>query len=149
MRLRRSVLAFILVACLTAGCGGPTFLLPGGALDGELAPPPADWSFARDAGTVQIETNPAEPYSVNVAPTVLDGKMYVYAGDSETQWVQHIAANPDVRFRVGETLYELRAERVSDAALVKAFGDDWLGRYRFSTHPAEYEEMWLFELVAR
>ena len=62
---------------------------------------------------MQLETNPAEPYSVNLAYTVLGGRFYVNAGGTETRWAAHIAADPRVRLRLDERLYDLRARRVT------------------------------------
>ena len=70
----------LLLSVAALGCNGPFALLPGGPLDGEAKPAPADWAFAGDYGTVQLETRPEEPYSVNVAYTVLEGRLYVNAG---------------------------------------------------------------------
>ena len=91
-------------------------LLPGGALGGEVVAPPARWS-ARDAyGTAQLETNPADPYSVNVWGAAAGGYFYVMAADRENRWAQHIADAPQVRLKVCEDVYELRAVEVTDAA---------------------------------
>ena len=87
----RSLAPVIAIAVLGAGCNGPFGLLPGGALNGETGSTPADWGFAGDYGTAQLETRPEDPYSVNIAFTVLDGSLYVNAGDTETRWVQNMA----------------------------------------------------------
>ena len=55
-------LFFGLLFALACGPLGP---LPGGHLSGELEPsPPSNWAFADDQKTVQLETNPSDPYSV-------------------------------------------------------------------------------------
>lgn len=130
------------------GCGGPTGLLPGGALAGESAEAPRDWAFAGDSGTIQLETNPAEPYSVNLAYTILDGRLYINAGGTETQWAKNIAANPEVRLRMNGNVYPLRATRVLDAAEFEAFAEAWTNQSFFRRDPRNYDEVWLFELVA-
>jgi hypothetical protein len=143
----RTVLLLSLFGLL--GCNGPFFVFPGGKLDGEARPAPADWSFAGSSGTVQLETRPEEPYSVNVAFTVLNGSLYVNAGDTESRWAEHIAADPRVRLRLGGLLYELRAERVSDPAAIAAFGKAWTSQSVFRRDPAKLEQVWLFRLVPR
>ena len=143
MRLR----ALLLVALL--GCNGPTGLLPGGALEGEAKSPPRDWAFAGSHGTIQLETRPAEPYSVNLAYTVLDGTLYLNAGDTETQWVKNMNANPDVRLRIDGVLYELRAERVTDGAEIAAFGKAWTSQSMFRRDPTELDEVWIYRLSSR
>ena len=61
-------------------CGGPLPFLSGGDLEGEVRPSPSDWAFAGDSGTAQLETRPEDPYSVNLAYTLLDGALYLRVG---------------------------------------------------------------------
>ena len=145
--LRLAVRVILVVSAL--GCSGPLLLLPGGSLAGELRPAPTDWTFAGAAGTIQLETRAAEPYSVNLAFTVLDGALYVNAGDTETQWVQNMTADPLVRLRLDRELYDLRAERVTDLAEIAAFARAWTGQSMFRRDPAQYDEVWIYRLVAR
>ena len=145
-RPRTLLLASLLGAL---ACNGPLLLLPGGGLEGEAAPAPADWSFAGEFGTAQLETRPGDPYSVNVAYTMLDGQPYVNAGDTETQWVRNIAEDPNVRLRVDGTLYALRAERVSDAETVAVFAEAWTSQSFFRRDPTELERVYLYRLVPR
>jgi len=131
------------------GCNGPIGLLPGGELDGEARPAPTDWTFAGDYGTVQLETRPEDPYSVNIAFTVLDGRLYINAGDTETQWVENIASNPLVRLRMDGVLYDLRAERVMDAVEIAAFAGAWTSQSMFRRDPTGLDEVWIYRLVSR
>jgi hypothetical protein len=139
----------LLLLLATIGCNGPFALLPGGKLDGEVKPAPSDWAFAGDYGTVQLETRPEEPYSVNVAYTVLEGRLYVNAGDTETQWVKNMTVSPLVRLRMDGVLYDLRAERVTDTAEISAFGKAWTSQSMFRRDPAELGEVWVYRLVSR
>ena len=135
---------------LTAlACNGPFGLFAGGRLSGEAQPAPADWEEVGDYGTMQLETRPEEPYSVNLAYTVMDGALYVNAGDTETQWVKNMDANPEVRMRIDGTIYELRAERVTDPAVITAFGKAWTDQSFFRRDPTELEQVWLYRMVAR
>jgi hypothetical protein len=142
------LLSFLLLAAGSA-CSGPTFLLPGGELDGEVRPAPSDWAFAGNYGIAQLETRPDDPYSVNIAFTVLGGRLYVNAGDTETQWVKNIAANPRVRLRMDGALYDLLAERVTDTEEIAAFGAAWTSQSFFRRDPARLEEVWIYRLVSR
>ncbi len=145
-----SVRCFSLLLLLaTFACNGPFVLLPGGELDGRVEPAPSDWVFAGDYGTVQLETRPEDPYSVNIAYTVLDGRLYINAGDTETQWVKNMSVNPLVRLRLEGVLYDLRAERVTESSEISAFGEAWTGQSMFRRDPAELDQVWLYRLVSR
>lgn len=145
--------ALLLGVCLVSlGCNGPFLLLPGGALSGEPAETPADWGFAGSAGTAQLETRSAESperYSVNIAYTVIDGALYINAGDTETRWAQNIAQDPNVRLRIEDALYETRADRVTDADALDAFGEAWTNQSWFRRDPRELDRVWLYRIVAR
>lgn len=153
MRIPLAPTALALVLCLlTAGCGGeggPFGLLPGAGLDGEATAHPGDWAFAGDAGTIQLETNPTEPYSVNLAYTVIDGRIYINAGGTETRWAAHIAADPKVRLRLDDRIYALQARRVRDAGELETFALAWTSQSFFRRDPRQYEEVWLYELLPR
>lgn len=136
-------------ALLASACSGPCVLLPGGALSGETRPVPADWGFAGDAGTMQLETRPADPYSVNIAYTFVDGVFYINAGDTETAWVQNISADPHVKARIDGALYEMRAVRVDDEAEIERFGRVWTGQSMFRRDPADLDEVFAYRLVGR
>jgi hypothetical protein len=146
--IRPGLLVLVLIIA-TTGCNGPTFLMSGGKLNGETKQVPSDWAFADSYGIVQLETKPEDPYSVNVAFTVLDQRLYVNAGDTETGWVKNISENPQVRLRMDGALYELRADRVLDADEISAFGDAWTSQSMFRRDPTELEEVWIYRLVAR
>jgi len=142
-------LALVSLVALLA-CNGPVGLLPGGALEGEARPAPSDWTSAvGDYDTCQLETQPTDPYSVNIVCTVVEGRLYLNAGDTETQWVKNMGADPNVRLRVSGFLYELRAERVSDAAELATFGQAWTDQSMFRRDPRELEQVWVYRLVAR
>ena len=142
---------FALVSLVAAfACNGPVGLLPGGGLEGESRPAPSDWASAvGDYDTCQLETRPADPYSVNIVCTVVDGGLYLNAGDTETQWVKNMGEDPDVRLRVQGSLYELRAERVTDAAELDAFGQAWTDQSMFRRDPRELDQAWVYRLVVR
>lgn len=105
----------ILVAC------GP---IPGGRLSGQTAAIPRDWSAAvpDDRAICEIEARPEKPHSIQLECFVHDRKLYVQshrwalAGWWPVQswagvWIEH----PDVRVRLGDELYDVKATRVTDA----------------------------------
>ena len=130
-------------------CNGPMGLLPGGQLEGETRATPTDWSFAGDAGTAQLETQGEEPYSVNLAYTILGGHVYVNAGGTETRWVQNMERDPLVRLRIDDGIYDLRAQRVVDGDEITAFAEAWTSQSFFRRDPLKYDEVWIYRLVQR
>ncbi len=138
-----------LLAFAALACGGPLPFMAGGELAGEVAPAPSDWAFAGGQGTAQLETRPEDPYSVNLAYTIVGGALYINAGDTETQWVQNMAVNPQVRLKVDGVIYELRAERVTDTADIARFARAWTSQSMFRRDPTELEEVWIYRLRSR
>ena len=139
----------LLIAGFALACGGPLGLLPGGKLAGPLEPPPGSWGFAGEYGYIELETRPEDPYSVNIAYTVVGGQLYANAGDTETEWVKNIAENPEVRIRMGDTLYPLKAERVTSVEELERFGKVWARQSRFHRDPAGLGEVWVYRLPPR
>lgn len=148
-RFVRRFTCFLFISWAATGCNGPLPFLSGGELSGTAKPVPATWSLEEDFAVVQLETRPEDPYSVNIAYTQIDGRLYINAGDTETEWVTHISSNPLVRLRDGQTIYELRAERVTEAAEVAMFGEAWTSHSTFHRDPTELGEVWIYRLVSR
>jgi hypothetical protein len=152
-RARGIRLAILLVSCaLTtglAGCNGPLPFLSGGELDGEERDAPSEWSLEEDFAVVPLETRPDDPYSVNIAYTQIDGRLYVNAGDTETAWVLNMEADPRVRMRVSDVLYRARAERVVDPAEISEFGRAWVDHSMFHRDPDSLDQVWVYRLVPR
>jgi hypothetical protein len=97
------------------GCGGPLVMIPGGELSGTIEPTPSDWSFSDEFENVQLETRPDDPYSVNLWGVGDGATFYIASGRGlESTWAKHIEADPDVRLRIGDDIYELRAARTDD-----------------------------------
>ncbi len=119
------------VALLACGPLGP---LPGGELDGEpSSSAPVDWSFSRAHKTVQLEVRPHDPYSVNVWCVATRGKLYVGAGQGESSfWARALLEEPEARLRIGTTLYDVIATRVTDTAELEAFLDGLAEKYEIS-----------------
>jgi hypothetical protein len=140
--------ASVLLATMLAGCGsGPFLVFPGGAISGERKPDPDSWAFAGDAGTMELETQTDALYSVNIAYTIMDDRLYVNAGDTKTEWVTRMESNPQVRILMGDDIYELRALRVTDPDTIERFGAVWEAQSFFRRNPAELEgEVWIYEL---
>ncbi len=141
-------LIVLLSLFLFAGCG-PFLVLPGGKLDGATAPAPNDWSFCDEVDTVQLETRPEDPYSVNIWAIGMGPLLYVHAGANRSSWVEHIEANSDVRVRAGGDLYELRASRVEGQDEFTRFSDAYEEKYGLRPRNENVAEAYLFRLKAR
>jgi len=109
----------ILVAVLT-GCGGPVFIFPGGTMRGDVVSEPiTDWSFVEDA-FVDVEFRPDDPYSVELNYFVKDGRLYVDPAAGR-KWLEYLRADPRVRVRFGNSIYERTAVLVEDEAELEGF----------------------------
>ena len=147
-----SIVRFLsLTACLLmlSACDGPFIFMAGGELSGTVAETPDTWELERDSAVAQLETRPEEPYSVNFTYVQMNGRFYVYAGDTRTNWVQHIEQNPLVRVRVQDTIYPARAVRVMGADELTEFAAVWTNLSAFQRDPLAFEEVWLYRLEAR
>jgi hypothetical protein len=144
-------IAFAALAFLVsvAGCGGPFVLLPGGALDGQAAEVPESWSFTDSVDTVQLETNPVDPYSVNIWAVGLGENVYVHAGANRAAWVENMEADPQVRLQVDDSIYELAAARVEVQQEFDLFSDAYEQKYGRRPGNEDVGEAYLFRLAAR
>jgi hypothetical protein len=145
-------LAFFLALLLTApitGCGGPFVLLPGGALEGSTAAIPDSWAFTDAVKTVQLETRPADPYSVNIWVIAIGENLYVHAGASRSNWVENMEADPNVRLRVDDSIYELVASRVDGQEEFDRFSEAYEEKYGRRPRNENIAEVYLFRLGAR
>jgi hypothetical protein len=149
MTAKPLLLVALVLAASVAGCGGPFVLLPGGALEGSTAPIPDSWSFTDEVDTVQLETRPAAPYSVNVWVIAMGDDLYVHAGDNRSKWVENMEADPSVRLRIDDSIYELQAARVEDQEEFDRFSDAYEQKYGRRPGNENVAEAYLFRLSAR
>lgn len=119
---RRIAIALVL---LTLGACEPEDRRPGLWLSGEVAPAPEDWAFVNDAQEVLLETRTwyGIPHSVTVVIAEADGEVFVpsiYDEDvpfpGTKRWNANIARDPNVRLKVGETIYEMTARPAGNDA---------------------------------
>ena len=146
--MNRFLLITVSVFGLVA-CDGPMGFFSGGELQGTLTDPPTTWQFDESYGFAEFETRPEDPYSVNLAYVQMNERLYVYAGDTRTNWVQHIEQNPLVRISIEERIYPVRAVRVDDDAELTQFAAEWTSRSTFQRDPLQFEEVWLYRLETR
>ncbi len=144
--MKRYLLSVTLLALLT-GCGYVPF--SGGQLEGVVAPAPADWSELSQASIIQLETSPADPYSVKLWVIGMESALYVHAGDNHTQWVENIEQNPEVRLQIGDSIFELRATRVTGNEEFQRFSDVYETKYGNRPRNENIAEIYLFRLGPR
>ena len=119
---------------LGTGCGpwGPQGILPGGPFLGDAdAGPVADWSFTDAHMLIGIETRGRWfRHSVTILCVAADGTLYVMARHAPTKrWVRDVGADPRVRLRIGDRLYEGRAVRILEGAEADAVARAFLRKY--------------------
>ena len=141
----------------------PTLLLPfvlllsaceyipfsSGALEGTLTPAPTDWTEAASPSVIELETNPAEPYSVKLWIVGTGEKLYIHAGANRTTWVEHMEVDPRVKVLANGALYELTSERVTSAEEFAAFADVYEEKYGNRPRNENVDEAYLFRLFPR
>lgn len=147
-RTVQSCLFLALALLATTGCE-PVWMLPGGALSGPVEPVPADWSFSDSFETVQLETSPDDPYSVNVWGVGVGRNFYVAAGRGKNRWARNLAEDPRVRLRIGDDVYEMKAVRVESDAELEAFLAAAKRKYDFEPDEEQREDAALFRLERR
>lgn len=117
MELTRDArIVFFSTLCSVAliGCGGPLVMIPGGQLSGPVVSAPTDWSFTDEVDTIQIETRPDDPYSVNVWGTALGPDLFIACGDPTSQWCENLGADSRARVRIGDSVYTGAVRLVED-----------------------------------
>ena len=136
------------------GCGWPEPIGPiaGGRLHGNLVSELVDdWTFSDAYETIAVETRPRDPYSVTTWSVAKGGALYVPTRDpSEKAWVHNVRDNPNVRLKIGDSLYERTAVHVTNpdefqgalAALIAKYGLD-------RPEGEEPPEVWFFRMDPR
>jgi hypothetical protein len=146
VKLAPVVASTVLVALLSA-CGP----VPGGRLEGVVTPRPPEWSSVLDDGRAfcEIESRPEDPHSIQLDCFLYERDLYVqshrwaFASWWPTEswasvWVEH----PEVRLRIGDALFELRAVHVTEPTertpVLEARGynpvPDGIALFRFDAH---------------
>lgn len=118
MRSGLAALALLLVL----GCGP----VPGGSLSGTPSEVPASWDAALggDRAFCEIESRPADPHSIQIECFLHDRQLYAQSHRwamapwwPVESWASIWLQYPDVRVRIGEQLFELRAVEVTEPGL--------------------------------
>ena len=123
----RRVLAGLLGALALSGCSEPFVTIPGGELSGQESEPPAQWAEVPD--TIQLETRPSDPYSVNVWSVGIGPDLYIATSADGTNWSGFIAEDDRVRARLRQHVHALRAVPVTDAAERRRVAEAYAAKY--------------------
>jgi hypothetical protein len=75
--------------------------------------------------------------------------IYVHAGANRSAWVENIEADPNVRMRIDDSIYELAAARVGEQAEFDRFSDAYEVKYGRRPRNGNVSEAYLFRLRAR
>jgi hypothetical protein len=148
-RARKSMIRQCLLTTLLLLAGCQYIPISGGELTGTEMPVPQDWTNIASEKVIQLETNPAHPYSVKLWVAAMDASLYVHAGDNHTQWIENIEKNPDVRVQIGESIYPLRAAQVHDAEEFRRFSDIYEQKYGTRPRNENIAEVYVFRLGRR
>ena len=93
---------------------------PGTGLSGELAADQnTDWAFVegRTRAWVETRTRYLVPHSITVSAWADNGKLYVGCRQCDTKtWPRNVARDDRVRVKIGDSVYERRAIRITDPA---------------------------------
>jgi hypothetical protein len=150
-------LPMILVcALLLVACSGPLGPIAGGMLKGPNAEIPPSWGLVNGVEHVQLETiNNGKPRSVLIWIGLLDDRLYVatslISGSSdpaERTWVKNVTANPNVRVRIQDDIYQLKAVRVVDPTPLEAARSALMLKYDVAVDD-QSSAAWVYELQAR
>lgn len=111
---------FLSVALLSlAACSDPILYFAGGRLSGTEA---TLLELPTSSGVMQLETLPADPYSVNIGFVLLDGNIYIDPAE-DRQWYQNILVDPTVRVRFdgSDLVHPMLTVRETDTATLAQF----------------------------
>jgi len=110
----------LLAALVALGCFGPLGPFPDGRLSGRVVTAPVDeWPCAANR-VLELETDPIAPVSVNVHFVSEGSRLWVatvLGGSSD--WARRALADPRVRVRLGDGVYERRAVRVTERSEIE------------------------------
>jgi hypothetical protein len=123
------IVSGLICALLISACGDPFIVIPGGKLSGAVTPAPADWSMVHGVETIQVETRPGKPYSINIWGAGIGGDLYIATSPDGTTWTEFIAGNPQVRVRIDEQLFELTAVKVTDTDEQRRVSERYAEKY--------------------
>ena len=109
-------LTYVLVVLIVLGLGvalaAPIGPMPGFRLGGDSATPPAEWSSVALPEEVRLATYAsALPHVVIIWVVESNNRLYL-VGAPDSTWVEGATQSADVRLRIGNEAYDMRAARL-------------------------------------
>ena len=148
--------AYVACALLLGACSlgdGPWGMIPGGGFLGPSEPcEAARWGDYAELEELQVEVRPGAPRSVTTWSVVYAGQLFVPADFllPGKRWPHQVEVDDRVRLRARGRIFECRAERVRDAALIEALRRAVAAKYALeSDGMAAGAEVWWFRMVDR
>ena len=138
---RRSIVNVAGLVALVVVLGGcqPSDRTPGLWLSGDVATTPADWSFSDQHREiyVQVDTPYFLPHSVTIWCAQLDGTLYIGARNPESKnWVGWMDSRRDIRLKIGEQLFDVRAADFDDEQTLTALRAAYAEKYDLPNTPS-------------
>ena len=125
------VLAVLVIALIFIIIAAPIGPMPGIRIGGTPAEAPASWTAAELPDEVRLATyDGVLPYVVTIWIVESGGGLYV-VGAPESTWVAKATSSSDVRVRINDALYDMRATRMPPGrvdvlqAYVDRYKDDY------------------------
>ena len=121
--------------------------LPGKRIRGEeVTGPIDDWSLARQYRRVTVEVRPSNPYSVYAGYFLMGKDLYISSAHS--RWAQLLRQDPDMRIRLGDEIYPVRATQVEDPLGLEEVHQSYTGKNPNRTME-QAAGRWFFRLESR
>ena len=127
-------LTYILVALIVLVLGlalfAPIGPMPGVRLGGNHASPPDQWSSVSLPEEVRLATSGTLPYVVIIWVVESDNRLYVI-GAPDSTWVERATQTSDVRLRIDDNAYDMRATRLEPGRqdVFQMYIDRYKGNY--------------------
>ena len=125
----------------------PYGILPGKQLVGEEATEPIDdWNFVQQYRRVTVEVRPSDPYSVSAGYFLMEKDLYI--SSEQSRWAQFLREDPNIRIRLGEKIYPVRAIQIEDPVRLEEVHQDYTGKYPNRTMEQAVGR-WFFRIESR
>ena len=121
--------------CVVLAACNPHGQRPGTWLTGTHAAFATDWGFTANEHEIAIEvpTPYLIPHSVTIWCASMDGKLYVGASNPESKrWPKWADAQPNVRIKVGDSVYEVHLAQLSEADEIERLRAVYAEKYQLN-----------------